>query len=101
MPRLSSLQLQGVEMSMTLCQLIQSLCTFSFSLRDRSQYGDASLEQSATLHLRNITTLNIELAGWNTAQRYPQLGPSVKQINMRWIGSGLFVPRDAVPNQAD
>ena len=100
MPRLSSLQLHGVELSITLCGFIQSLRAFSFSFRDRSQYGESSLEQSACQYLHNLCTVNIELAGWNTTQRYPYFGSSVKHINIRWTKPGLFVPRDAVPNQA-
>jgi len=98
MPRLSSLQLHGVEMSVNMCRLIQSLRTFSFSFHGRSQFGSASLEQSASQHLRNLTSLNIALGGWNAAQPYPYFGPSVKQVNIRWTRPGLFVPRDAVPD---
>jgi len=100
MPRLSSLQLHGIEMTTALCQHIQSLRTFSFSFCNSSQYGDSSLEQSASQNLQNLSTINIELAGWNTTQRYPHLGPSVKQINIRWTRPGLFVPRNLVPDQA-
>ena len=101
MPRLSSLQLQGVEMSRTMIWPIQSLRTLSFSFRERSQYGGFSLEQSASQHLRNLTTINVELAGWNAVQGYPYLGPSIKQINIRWTRPGLFVPRDTFPNEKD
>jgi len=100
MPRLSVLQLHEVEMSVPMCRLIQSLCTLSFSFCENSRLGADSLQRSASQHLRSLTTINIELAGWNTSQGYPQLGPSVKQINIRWTKPGLFVPRDTVPNQA-
>jgi len=99
MPRLSSLQLHGIEMTTTLCQQIQSLRTFSFSFCDRSWYDDISLERSFSEHLRNLTTINVELAGWNASQGCPQLGSSVKHVNIRWTRRGLFIPRDTVPNQ--
>ena len=100
MPRLSSLQLQVVEMSTNLCRHFQSLRTLSFSLSENSRLGADSLERSISQHLHNLTTINIELAGRITVQRYPQLGPSVKHINIRWTKPGSYIPRDIIPNQA-
>jgi len=100
MPRLSSLQLHGVEMSVNMCQHIQSLRTFSFSFCEKSRSGADLLARSVSRHIHNLTTINIELAGWGTAERYPELGPSVKHINIRWTKPGSFITRDMVPNQA-
>jgi len=99
-PRLSSLQIQGVKMALSMWLRAPSLRTFSFSFDERSQHGDALLERSLSEYARNLTTINIELGGWNAARPYPYLGPSVKKINIRWTKDGLFFPRDAAPNEA-
>jgi len=96
MPRLSSLQLQGVELSIQMCRQIQSLRTFSSGFYENSRYGAYSLNQSASQHLLNLTTINIELSGSCTVQ----LGPSVKQVNIRWTRPGWSIPREIISEQA-
>ena len=99
-PRLSYLELHGVEMTSNLCSRVQTLRAFSFNLLEPSRFGTSSLDKCPSQYLRHITTINIELAGWNASQGYPELGPSVTQVNIRWTRPGLFVPQDAVPSQA-
>jgi len=101
MPRLSSLQLRGVDMTTTMLQQMHSLSTVSFSFGERFIYHGSSLAQNASQHLHNLTTINIELASWIGLQEYLDLGPSVKRVNIRWTKPGLFVPCDAVADGGD
>jgi len=100
MPRLSSFELRGVELTTVLLQKIQSLSTFSFSGGENFQHGQGSMAMCASRFLHNLTTINLELSGWNTAAGYPELGPAVKQINIRWTKPSFFMSREAIPNQA-
>jgi len=100
LPRLSSLELRGVESTTLLFQQIQSLSTVSFSGSENFQHGQGSMAKCASRFLHNLTTINFELSGWNAAARYPELGPAVRQINIRWTKPGFFISRNAVPNEA-
>jgi len=101
MPQLSSLQLRGIDLDKDFFSKLQSLNSFSFSGREDTirQLGPAVPEFVSQL-LRNLTTINLELACWNASSDSPEFGPAVQRINIRWTKPGVFVPSDALPKRA-
>ena len=100
MPRLSSLQLHGVELDNEFFRQIQSLRSFSFSGREDTGFFGSAVPEHVSQILHNLTTINLELAGWSQAEAFSVLGPAVQRISIRWTKPGFYVPRDSIPSRA-
>jgi len=102
-PQLDSLHVRGVQMTYPFLRRLpdlESLQTFSIGKTADFNISQASLGQVASTILSHLITLNVELAGWETATSAPAFTTSLRRINIRWTSRGPMVPDDAVPSHA-